>query len=232
MPLVQHRASSSPPSPPAPRRSETLSPTSLTAGPCDKKWFVNTFCDGHDPTPPLGFDSTFAAVDDSMVWGATTHFPVYSAQLLIAALPQTRTALLEAEFHYVHGIGHMIIGKSKDRPGVKRTKAGSLDDQSLCMRHFLCQIVAKGVRMNHSEFDELARNLTQEPCWYERGWTWHASTISECDGMSLTLSDEPFPASMVQSNPTQLSQHLMSDGTPKGTPYSTPVSNQRTLGGS
>ena len=56
--------------------------------------------------------------------------------------------------------------------------------------------------------------------------------MSECDGMSLNLSDEPFPASMVQSNPTQLSQHLMSDGTPKGTPYSTPVSNQRTLGGS
>ena len=76
------------------------------------------------------------------------------------------------------------------------------------------------------------RSTARGSCAGRSTWTWHTSTMSECDGMSLNLSDEPFPPSMVQSNPTQLSQHLMSDGTPKGTPYSTPVSNQRTLGGS
>ena len=62
--------------------------------------------------PLLHMDPYFASPDDLI----NRTIRARRTQLLIAAIPQTRTALLDAEFRHVHGIGHMVIGKSKDQP--------------------------------------------------------------------------------------------------------------------
>ena len=62
---------------------------------CDGQWFVDTFCKGSDPSHLQALQES--TVTDDMIWRASQNFPIYNAQLLIAAVPQTRSALLDVE---------------------------------------------------------------------------------------------------------------------------------------
>ena len=193
---------------------------------CDRSWFIQTFCNGQAPDSWEGLDPQ--QLSDTHIWDAVSHFSVYTAQLIIAALPQTRDALFDIDWCPVRGTGHIVIGKSKDQPGLKTPKVGArlfesptrkmwigegnmLHDEkhgetkthisnssmnAIAMQHFLCQMITKGIHMNHSLFTE------DDPVTEQSGVP-RASI--ECDGLVLDLSDEPFPPWM-QAEKFEISQ--------------------------
>lgn len=221
---------------------------------------------------------------------------MHNALLLIAAVPQTRDALFEAEWHYAHGIGHMVIGTSKHRTGVRGVASGTVLFESECgtceqtvfgaeerkedsgplsslselittmreaatngadptttttrrelsetegpglaLRYFLCTLIAKSIRMNHSRFyegasaaaaaDELPEDAPA-PAFApaspppERA-QWHGSRYSadgellwvECDGLILDLTDKALPPWMVRAKPTLQSYVKQTDSKSRG----------------
>ena len=189
----------------------------------------------------------------------------YNAHLLIAAVPQTRDALFDIEWHHVHGIGHLLIGVSKRKPGVRRDSdlicietlrasgmldelenpktaemLGSLDDRpgsaastataaappvpvgpvvtparrnsrrssvsgrapldrGVAIKHFLCSLLVKAIRMNHSHFERAPGDELSDDTIDDRG----ASVM--CDGQRLDLTDAPLPSWMLR---TEVTEHL------------------------
>ena len=99
-----------------------------------------------------------AAAYDEAVWQATRRIPVYNAHLLFAAVPQTRNAFFQAEWRPVRGISHMVIGASAEKTGLRHEDS---EESQRRLVHFLCQMIARGVRMNHSLFEPAKETATE-----------------------------------------------------------------------
>ena len=114
------------------------------------------------------------------------------------------------QWHRTRGIGHMIIGASKERPGVRQAEhrqemrvlapsgnaeeerlAATRKDPGLAMRHFLCQIAARGVQMNYSRFPDVNVDAENRPSPSVVLQTNEA--FVQCDDLILDLSDKVRP---------------------------------------
>merc|ERR1711865_1203214 len=69
---------------------------------------------------------------------------MYDPMALLAALPATRH-FFRPTVKRVHGVEHLVIGKSKDDPGIRPERIGELQD-------FMYTSFFKGVTMDFSEF--------------------------------------------------------------------------------
>ena len=153
-----------------------------------------------------------AAKYDESVWHATRRIPVYNAHLLFAAVPQTRNAFFQAEWRPVRGISHMVIGASAEKTGLRHEDS---EESQRRLVHFLCQMIARGVRMNHSLF-EPAEETAAELSKPKRkdlmiGLDFQAASAA-CGSLQLDLSDEPFPKWMINENPELFSPYSSQSG--------------------
>lgn len=87
----------------------------------DRKWFINTFCDGNDP----------GISDEEDIWPYVGRFQLYDPMNVIAAVPSLRERFYQSIEIKVKGITHRVIGLTKERNGIA-------DEESL--RNFLIEV--------------------------------------------------------------------------------------------
>ena len=192
---------------------------------CDARWFADVFCEGR--VPPVteeglaavsrGQDAMMdseneAAAYDEAVWQATRRIPVYNAHLLFAAVPQTRNAFFQAEWRPVRGISHMVIGASAEKTGLRHEDS---EESQRRLVHFLCQMIARGVRMNHSLFEPAKETATELGKPRRKDLTIDLdfqAASAVCGSLQLDLSDEPFPKWMINEDPELFSPYSALSG--------------------
>jgi hypothetical protein len=103
---------------------------------CNKRWFVNTFCQNANPTFQLGF------FDD--VWNSVGQLHVYTPLALMASLPQLMNRVVKGTDVTVRGVKHTLYGSEA---GLGSTES------SIGFKSVLFQALFMGARSNISDFN-------------------------------------------------------------------------------
>jgi len=123
---------------------------------CDRAWFCNAFCGGHDD-PKRGPNDT--------IWDLVLGFMQYDAIALLASLPDLREKFFSpVRVSGLHGTTHLVIGKSQEVHGVADS-AGLLD--------LFANGFRQGLKLNHHR--RIFFILVTQPQWYN-----HADELLAC----------------------------------------------------